>query len=203
MRSSRRPRLELGDAAAGQPPVGLELRLARPARADAAAESLEVLPHAAHPRQVVLELRELDLELALGAARVLGEDVEDQLRAVDDPRLEEVLEPALLRGLELVVDEQRLGAGLAVGVLQLFELPLADVGARDPGAGRNWTRSATGSTPAVRASSPDLGQLLGGIRTPRQHGDDEPTLRIRPGGGIGLAMGHAVIMTARRVRDEG
>ena len=69
-----------------------------------------MLPHAPHPRQVVLELRELDLELALGAARVLGEDVEDQLRAVDDTRLEEVLEPALLRRVELVVDEQRLGS---------------------------------------------------------------------------------------------
>ena len=42
--------------------------------------------------------------------RVLGEDVEDQLRAVDDARLERVLELPLLRGVELVVDEQRLGA---------------------------------------------------------------------------------------------
>ena len=33
--------------------------------------------------QVVLELRQLDLELALGAHGVLGEDVEDQLRPVD------------------------------------------------------------------------------------------------------------------------
>jgi len=43
-----------------------------------------VLPQAAHPREVVLELGQLDLELALGARRVLGEDVEDQLRPVDD-----------------------------------------------------------------------------------------------------------------------
>ena len=55
-----------------EPAVGLELRLARAARADAAAEPLEVLPHAAHARQVVLELRELDLELALGARRRAG-----------------------------------------------------------------------------------------------------------------------------------
>ena len=70
-----------------QAAVGLELRLARPARPDSATETLEVLPQAAHAREVVLELRELDLELAFGAARVLGEDVEDQLRAVDDARL--------------------------------------------------------------------------------------------------------------------
>ena len=98
------------DAAPREPAVGLELRLAGAARADAAAEALEVLPHAAHARQVVLELRELDLELALGAHGVLGEDVEDQLRPVDDARLERVLEVALLRGLELVVDDQRLSA---------------------------------------------------------------------------------------------
>ena len=65
----------------------------------------------AHPRQVVLELRELDLELPLGADGVLGEDVEDQLRAVDHARLERVLEIPLLRRIELVVDEEALGAG--------------------------------------------------------------------------------------------
>ena len=36
----------------------------------------------------------------------------------------------------------------------------------------------------------DLGELLAGIGSLRQDGDDEPSLRIRPGGGIGLAMGH-------------
>ena len=41
---------------------------------------------------------------------VLGEDVEDQLRAVDDPGGECVLEGPLLRRGQLVVDDQRLGA---------------------------------------------------------------------------------------------
>ena len=67
------------DAAADQAAVGLELRFARAPRADAAAEPLEVLPHAAQPGQDVVELRELDLELALALAR-LGEDVEDEQR---------------------------------------------------------------------------------------------------------------------------
>jgi hypothetical protein len=65
--------------------------------AAAAAEALEVLPHAPHARQVVLELRQLDLELALGRDGVLREDVEDELRAVDDARGEGVLERPLLR----------------------------------------------------------------------------------------------------------
>jgi hypothetical protein len=43
-----------------------------------------VRPQAAHAREVVLELRELDLELALGRVGVVGEDVEDDRRAIDD-----------------------------------------------------------------------------------------------------------------------
>src|SRR5262249_26323798 len=123
------PALQQRDAAAREAAVGLELRLARAARADAAAEPLEVLPQAAHPRQVVLELGALHLELSLGRHRMLREDVEDQLRPVDDPRRERVLEEALLDGIELVVDEQALGAGGAEAILQLLELALADVGA--------------------------------------------------------------------------
>src|SRR5205807_4469854 len=109
------------DAAPGEAPVCLELRLAGAAGADAgaeaagaAAEALEVLPHPPHPRQVVLELRELDLELSLGADGVLGEDVEDQLGAVDDPRLERVLERSLLRRAQLVVDDKHLRSCVCV-----------------------------------------------------------------------------------------
>ena len=41
---------------------------------------------------------------------VLGEDVEDQLRPVDDAGVERVLERPLLGRVELVVDEQHLRA---------------------------------------------------------------------------------------------
>ena len=44
---------------------------------------------------------------------MLGEDVEDQLRPVDDSRLQRVLQQPLLRGADLPVDDQRLGPGLA------------------------------------------------------------------------------------------
>ncbi len=122
--------LQERDAAPREAAVGLELGLAGAAGADAAAEALEVLPHPAHPREVVFELRELDLELALSADGVLGEDVEDELRAVDDARLELVLERALLRGAELVVDDEHLRLRLRVGLLELVELPFADERAR-------------------------------------------------------------------------
>jgi hypothetical protein len=41
-----------------------------------------VLPHSPHPRQVVLELCELYLQLAFGTHGMLREDVEDQLGPV-------------------------------------------------------------------------------------------------------------------------
>ena len=139
---------------AREPPVGLELALARAPRPDAAAEALEVLPHPAHAREVVLELRELDLELALGAPRVLREDVEDQLRAVDDARFERVLERSLLRRARA---RRRRAAPRPrcrrYAALQLRELALADERSR-VGRARDAGRAPpTGSTPAVRASS--------------------------------------------------
>ena len=101
-----------------------------PARADAAAEALEVRPQAAHAREVVLELGELDLELALGAVRVPGEDVEDHRRAVDDRDPELLLEVALLARRELVVAGDDVRVRALGGLLDLLELARAEVGVR-------------------------------------------------------------------------
>ncbi len=196
------PLAEERDATARQTAVRLELRLARAARADpraeaarAAAEALEVLPHSPHPREVVLQLRELDLELSLGADGVLGEDVEDQLRAVDDPRLERVLERSLLRRAEFVVDDEHLGVRIPVRLLQLLELPLAHVGAR------------VGQPPVLDypcdrldARRPrellQFGELVYAVGSGREHGDEEPALGLGRPGAIGLSRRHpAVIMT--------
>jgi hypothetical protein len=78
-------------------------------------------------------------------------------------------------------------------MLQLLELALADVGA---GVRASAALKELGDgLDACRARKlPDLCKLLGGIRSLAHHGDDEPTLRIRPGGGIGLAMGHGEIL---------
>jgi succinyl-diaminopimelate desuccinylase len=196
------PLAEERDAPACEPAVGFELRLARAARSDAgteaagaAAEALEVLPHPSHPRQVVLELGELDLELPLGAHGVLGEDVEDQLRPVDDARLERVLECSLLGRAQLVVDDQHLRARITVGPLQLLELSLADV------------RPRVGQPPVLDdaadrldAGRPcelfELRELVGAVGTGCEHGKDEPTLGVGRPGAIGLSHLHpTVIMT--------
>ena len=123
------------DAVARQPAVGLDLRLARAPGADAAvhaagAEALEVRPQAAHAREVVLELRELHLELALGRAGVVGEDVEDDRRAVDHRHAELLLEVALLARQQLVVHRDQVGVRLLHGLLQLGELAAAEVAVR-------------------------------------------------------------------------
>src|SRR5439155_3140951 len=61
------------------PAIGLELRLPGTSRADAAAEPRQRRPGADQPRQQVLELRELDLQLAFARARPPREDVENEL----------------------------------------------------------------------------------------------------------------------------
>ena len=196
------PLAQQRDAAARQTPVRLELRLARAAGADpgaetagAAAEALEVLPHPPHPREVVLELRELDLELPLGADGVLGEDVEDQLRAVDDPRLERVLERPLLWRAELVVDDQYLRARVPVRLLELVELPLADVRARvgQPPVLDNLADRLDARRPRELL---ELGELVGAVGPGWEHGNEEPPLGLGRPRAIGLSRRHpAVIMT--------
>jgi hypothetical protein len=55
-------------------------------------------------RQQVLQLRELHLQLAFPRARAAREDVEDQLRAIDDLAFGLLLDLPQLRRGQLVVD---------------------------------------------------------------------------------------------------
>src|SRR5919107_3943938 len=71
------PAAQRGNAVAREAAVGLDLGLTGATCADAAvhasgAEALEVGPQPPHAGEVVLELGELDLELALGGAGVVG-----------------------------------------------------------------------------------------------------------------------------------
>ncbi len=149
-----------------------------PSGADPAAQALEVLPHAAHARQVVLELGELDLQLSLGARRVLREDVEDQLRTIDHACVERVLQEPLLRRIELVVDQQALGARLPVTLLDLFELALPDV--CPLGGSRTVLNDRAHGLDTCRPRKlPDFSQLVVHIRTLSEHREDEPALGLR------------------------
>ena len=169
--------LEQRDPPPRQSPVRLQLRLARASRSDAAAESLEVLPHAAHARQVVFELRQLDLQLPFRGDCVLGKDVEDQLRPVDDPNAELVLEEALLRRLELVVDEQALGRRGAEALLQLVQLAATDV--RHPRRPRTALDDLSDRLDACRACKlAYFGELVVGVHPLCEHREHEAALDL-------------------------
>ena len=86
--------LELMDAVARAAAVDLQLGLAGPAAADAAGQARHHRALLVEPRERVLELRQLDLQLAVAAPRALCEDVEDELRAVDRLETGRVLEGA-------------------------------------------------------------------------------------------------------------
>src|SRR4029079_11202242 len=121
------PVLHLLDPVADDAPVRLELALARSPRADATLGSRKVRPEPRQARELVLELRQLDLQPALVRARVLGEDGEDHAAPVDDLDLDELLERSLLRRRELVVGDEQVEAGLGLGGHELLGLALADV----------------------------------------------------------------------------
>ena len=87
-------------------------------------------PQPGQARQLVLELGELDLEPALVGLGVEREDVEDQPAAVDDLDVEQLLERALLGRRQLVVGDEHVEAGLALGRDELLGLALADVPVR-------------------------------------------------------------------------
>ena len=109
---------------------------------------------------------------------MLSENVEDQLRPVDDPHLQGVLEEPLLNRVELVVDEQGLRLRDQKALLQLLELALADVGAlRRTGAVLHDAadRLDTGGSGELF----DLGELGVGVFPLGQNREDQSPLWLR------------------------
>src|SRR5262249_11815911 len=149
--------LELVHAPLDATPVHLELGPARAPGADAAGLLAQLDAAPPQPRQPVSQLRQLDPHHALLAVGVLGEDVEDQGDAVDDVAPELLLEVALLRRRQLVVehddvDVERVGEGA-----QLVGLPGPDV--RGGGGGGAPLQHGRHGIGAGRCGEPaELGQ---------------------------------------------
>ena len=74
----------------------------------------------------MLHLGKFDLQLALVGARALGEDVEDESRAVNHPPVQALLQVALLGGTQPVIDEHDLGAARVEQLAEFLELASAD-----------------------------------------------------------------------------
>jgi hypothetical protein len=114
--------LQLFDPRPQQAPVSFELRLTGTAQAYAAFLSLEMGPPTHQSRGQVFQLRQLDLQLAFMAASTLGEDIEDQARAVKYAATELALEVALLGRRKRVVDQYQIGGFAHHGFPQLADL---------------------------------------------------------------------------------
>ena len=108
--------------------VGFELGFAGTPRADAAAELGHGAAFASEPGQHVFKLGELDLELAFPSAGVAGEDVEDELGAVDDAAGQGVFEVAKLGGREVVIDEDDGGVSGGGDSGDFFDFAAAEQG---------------------------------------------------------------------------
>ena len=126
---------QLGHPRGDPAPVDLDLRLTGTATADAETArrpatdlARQRLAPAAQARPQVLQLGKLDLGLALLGARVLGEDVEDQRRAVDDLDLDDLLQLPQLARRQLAVADDGVGSDRQHDVAQLLGLARADVG---------------------------------------------------------------------------
>jgi len=118
--------LELVDSALDAAAIGFELGFAGSAGADAAAELRHGFAAAGEARQHVLELGELDLQLAFTRAGMAGEDVEDKLGAIENAARQGSFEVAQLRGREIVVEEDKVGVGGGGDAGDLFDLAGTD-----------------------------------------------------------------------------
>ena len=118
--------LDVAEAMVDLAAIGFELGFTRAAGADAAAKLGHGAAASGEARELVLELGELDLELALAGAGVAGEDVEDELRAIDDVAGQAGFDVAKLRRGKVVIeqDERRVGAG--DGADDFFDFAFAD-----------------------------------------------------------------------------
>jgi hypothetical protein len=76
-------------------------------------------------RHGVLELGELHLELAVAALGALGEDVQNELRAIDDLEIGVLCDGARLRRRKLPVKDKDAGVELDRAHNDLFELALS------------------------------------------------------------------------------
>ena len=147
----------VGDAILHPAAVGFQLRFTfTAAHADAALLPRQVAPEPRQARQQMLQLRQLDLELALACAGALGEDVQNERRAVEDLAVKGGLQVAALRGGQLVIEDNGIDIGLAAMQGELLSLAFPDVSG---GAGRGHLLYAIANDFAARGGG-QLGKFL-------------------------------------------
>src|SRR6202022_683408 len=101
----------------------------RSASADAAAELRHFDAAPCQPRKHVFELCQFHLQLAFTSARVAREYIENQLRAIDDARVDYALNIALLRRREVMIEQNHIRGDRRRRARNFLQLALAEQGA--------------------------------------------------------------------------
>jgi hypothetical protein len=131
--------VEVSHPLADSPPLNLDLLLAKtPAspHPTSTPTNLSVICVCADESgQKVMEACGLDLQAAFMSARVLGEDLQDDLGAVEHPRLQLQLEVALLSRAQVLIADDKVELAFHLHGAQSFHLAHADeMGGIDLGA---------------------------------------------------------------------
>ncbi len=155
-------------------------------------------PRPESARQEVVELGQLDLEAPLAGARAAGEDVEDELGAVEGLAPHRVLEVPLLGGRELVVEEhqvRRRAPRRGGRTSSTLPRPMRVAGSRRC---RSWSSGAHDAGPRGLGQQAQL--LEGGLRpsarpappplTPTSRARSRDSLTTRQGASLAAAARH-------------
>jgi hypothetical protein len=118
--------LYMADAAVDFSAIGFQLSFTGTARTDPATELRHFYAAAGQPRQHVLQLRQLYLQLAFPGARVPRKNIEDELSTIDHPSLHDSFNISLLRCGEIVIEEKKIGVDGCGGAGDFFKLSRAD-----------------------------------------------------------------------------
>src|SRR5205814_10454834 len=98
--------------------------------ADPAAEASERIVPAHQPRQQVLELRQLDLQLAVGALRASSKYIKYQLRPIEDLQGRRLGNMTRLQRRQVAVEDEQVRAQRHRADEDVLQLALADQRAR-------------------------------------------------------------------------
>src|SRR5581483_949104 len=107
-----------------------KLGFARAPGADPATQLRHLDPAPGEARQQVLKLRQFHLQLAFACAGMGGENVEDQLRSINNANMGEFLDVPLLRCGQVVIEQQYVSGSGRGGRGNFLQLSLANEGGR-------------------------------------------------------------------------